>query len=275
MIDGSAARFVRRWVELYTRGLPAELRDGRREEIDGDLWSQAEEARLIGRSHRSTSGEILVRLIAGLPADVTWRLAHRGGDRERLKHERDARSGIHVPELLAIVGGLSFGLYAALVVLLGVTTPGMRIDDVYRELIPFVFAILLGSGGIIVIALATFGLVLLFQERINPVVAIAGSIGAAGGLLGAFGGAPAVLVWFGSAALVWNLALVGVVGRRLAAAHVLSVGILLVSFVVLVSDGSMVSFALAFPYAITLVAIGVSMDRGVPTIEPARGASRR
>ena len=35
--------FVRAWVRLYTAGLPPGLRDSRREEIDADLWEQAQE----------------------------------------------------------------------------------------------------------------------------------------------------------------------------------------------------------------------------------------
>ncbi len=40
-------RLVRGWVRLYTAGLPADVRDGRREEIDADLWEHAREAALI------------------------------------------------------------------------------------------------------------------------------------------------------------------------------------------------------------------------------------
>jgi hypothetical protein len=76
MIAGRSPALVRRWVDLYTRGLPLEVRGRRREEIEADLWSQFEEATLVGRSERSTGGEVLVRLVAGMPADVSWRFAH-------------------------------------------------------------------------------------------------------------------------------------------------------------------------------------------------------
>jgi hypothetical protein len=31
---------VRAWVRLYTLGLPADLKDARRDEINADLWSR-------------------------------------------------------------------------------------------------------------------------------------------------------------------------------------------------------------------------------------------
>lgn len=272
MTDGWAARFVRRWVELYTRGLPADVRDGRREEIDSDLWSQLEEARLIGRSHRSTTGEILVRLLAGVPADVSWRVAHRGGDRARSNLDRDAAPGTHVPALLAMTGGLSFALYGALILAVALTTPNFRIEDVYRDVIPGIFAIVLGGGGIIAIGFATAGLVLQFQERMSPVAAIAGSVGAMGGLFGAFGGALVWLLWLTSAFVVWNLSLAGVLGRRLAAAHIVSAAFLMVAVgLALINTGLVALMVFMFPYSITLVAIGVSINRGVPASEPSRG----
>jgi len=41
MTAGRSAALVRRWVALYTVGLPRDLRDTRRAEIEDDLWSQA------------------------------------------------------------------------------------------------------------------------------------------------------------------------------------------------------------------------------------------
>jgi hypothetical protein len=70
--DGSV-RLVRGWVQLYTRGLPDGVRDGRRDELEADLWDEAAEAadlgneRLIGRARLS-------RLLRGMPADIAWRI---------------------------------------------------------------------------------------------------------------------------------------------------------------------------------------------------------
>lgn len=273
MSDGWAARLVRRWVGLYTRGLPVDVRDGRREEIDSDLWSQFEEARLIGRTDRSTNREILVRLLAGVPADVSWRLAHRGAEPKRSNGDLNAAPGTHVPAWLAIVGGVSSGLSAALILAIALITPSFRIADAYRDVIPGIFVILLGAGGIIAISFAMAGLVLQFQERMNPMAAIAGSIGAMGGLFGAFGGALAWLLWLASAFVVWNLAMAGILGRRLAAAHVVSAGFMMVAVgLAVLNTAFSILLVFIFPYAITLVAIGVSINRGVAASESARGA---
>lgn len=269
------ARLLRRWVGLYTRGLPVDVGGRRREEIEADLWSQLEEAGLMGRSDRETSGEILVRLIAGIPADVSWRLAHRTGERVRAKIERDTPSGMRASEALAILGGLSFALYIALLVVLGITTPHLRIDDVYEGSVGMsagVLAIVLGGGGIIVIAIATIGLVLQFQERIHPVVAVTGSIGASGGLLGAFGNLLVILVFLASAIVAWDLALTGILRRRLAAAHVVAAGLLLVPLAIAGGGAPLGAlFVLAFPYPISFLAIGVAVHRGAPATTPPPG----
>ena len=73
---GPAGETVRGWVRLYTRGLAAEPRDRRRAEIDADLWDETRESVLV-----SAGGFRLARisrLIAGLPADIQWRIEHRG-----------------------------------------------------------------------------------------------------------------------------------------------------------------------------------------------------
>ena len=66
-------RFVRRWVQLYTAGLPADLRDTRREEIDADLWEQVREAALMARPISTLRSQIALRLVLGVPADLLWR----------------------------------------------------------------------------------------------------------------------------------------------------------------------------------------------------------
>ena len=67
-----ATGFTRRWVRLYTRGLAAEVRDGRRDEVDSDLWEQTRESRtglLLALS-------LFARCLGGLTADISWRIEH-------------------------------------------------------------------------------------------------------------------------------------------------------------------------------------------------------
>src|SRR5262249_60178067 len=61
---------ARRWTRLYTRRLPAAVRDRRHAEIESDLWeSQREVTR-----HASAAGalHILVRFVLGIPDDLGW-----------------------------------------------------------------------------------------------------------------------------------------------------------------------------------------------------------
>ena len=53
-MNGSpVAGLVHAWVDLYTRGLPADARAARRDEIADDLWCEHAEAEASGRSSRS------------------------------------------------------------------------------------------------------------------------------------------------------------------------------------------------------------------------------
>ncbi len=61
MTAGRSAGLVRRWVALYTLGLPHDIRDARREEIEDDLWCQAHEV-----DPEVASGDVLGRLVFGL-----------------------------------------------------------------------------------------------------------------------------------------------------------------------------------------------------------------
>jgi hypothetical protein len=69
--DGSAA--VRGWVRLYTLGLPAPMRARRRWEVDGDLADETVDAIRRG-DRRRLFRQRLVRLVFGIPADLSWRL---------------------------------------------------------------------------------------------------------------------------------------------------------------------------------------------------------
>ena len=68
--DGSTA--VRGWVGFYTLGLPAPMRERRRAEVAGDLADETLDA--IRHGDRSgLFGQRLVRLVLGIPADLSWR----------------------------------------------------------------------------------------------------------------------------------------------------------------------------------------------------------
>jgi hypothetical protein len=67
------ARVARAWIRFYTRGLPLELRDARRAEIDADIWEHQSHARLRGEADAITSLTILFRALRGAPDDLGWR----------------------------------------------------------------------------------------------------------------------------------------------------------------------------------------------------------
>lgn len=62
------------WTRLYTTGLPAEPRERRRKEIESDLWEFHEDARRRRHSPAGIAVHMLLRLAAGLPHDLLWRV---------------------------------------------------------------------------------------------------------------------------------------------------------------------------------------------------------
>ena len=69
-----AAAIVRAWTRAYTSGLPAELRDARRDEIESDLWESAHDP----GSSRMAGVQTIARMLIGMPDDVGWRNEQAG-----------------------------------------------------------------------------------------------------------------------------------------------------------------------------------------------------
>lgn len=72
-----AARLATRWVLYYTRRLPARVAQSRRDELASDLWEQRNDAQDNGISDLSLALALGWRVVAGMPADVSWRFAQR------------------------------------------------------------------------------------------------------------------------------------------------------------------------------------------------------
>ena len=85
-------RLTRRWVWLYTAGLPAEVREPRRAELESDLWEQEQEAGAAGCRPTTTALHVLRRFMRGIPADVSWR-QQQGGSKIFRKAGRGAIEG--------------------------------------------------------------------------------------------------------------------------------------------------------------------------------------
>ena len=68
-----ASRMTQRWVRAYTVHLDPARRDTRRAEIASDLWEHEADARRTGLGSLRMNAQMLRRLLAGIPADLSWR----------------------------------------------------------------------------------------------------------------------------------------------------------------------------------------------------------
>jgi hypothetical protein len=271
-----SARWVRRWVAVYTRGLPAEVRRDRRDEIEDDLWAQMHEGETSGRTDRSLAGEIVTRLLFGIPADISWRVEQRGPDPKRVPPDLDPTLGIRFTALFAVLGGVGWVVWPIPQAVYG--------DAGWSEGgVPWLLfiSVVLGTWAL---AAAMLGLVIGFQEWIRGGAAFIGVLGATVGaysVFGLFGGIVALLV--GSAVLVWELGRAGVLSVRQSRAHAATAVIWVVTIVLIFANiatfnGNAIGAALAalflLPYGFSWIAIGWSLRRGAPMPEsPAEGPS--
>ena len=70
---GLAARLTYRWVRVYTAHLDSDRRDTRRAELASDVWEHEVEAKRAGLGSLRVNAQIRRRLLAGVPADLSWR----------------------------------------------------------------------------------------------------------------------------------------------------------------------------------------------------------
>lgn len=81
--DARAERIVLAWARAYTRGVDAEARGRRLEELASDCHEQRRWAEQGGRSPRSVALSMLGRTLAGMAADLSWRQSHRATAQDR------------------------------------------------------------------------------------------------------------------------------------------------------------------------------------------------
>lgn len=218
----------------------------------------------MGRTAGSLGGEMVVRLVFGIPADISWRLAHRGS-RGGAPMERSSSVSIRLFGAVAFIAGASWGTMAIVAV----------VSRLQEETAAVTVLALTGGLGL---AVAAIGLSWRFQDRLSPIGSLGGVLGGLGILLSTLGAyAGAVLLPIGSAALAWDLGRAGVLPRWVPIVHALSAVAFLAPII-----GSLVDYeatfrsdlliALAIPYILTWMAIGASLLRGVPRAhEPAAG----
>jgi hypothetical protein len=253
MNSSPVAGLVRGWVDLYTRGLPADARAARRDEIDDDLWCEHAEAAAAGRSARSLDTDLALRLMFGVPSDISWRLSYRTRP-PNVIHERQRSTSTSILGLLAILAGSSLGLLLILFIPMG--------DSVWTTYA----TVLLWLGSMVSFVAAAVGLAWHFQDRIGQLgVGGAMVVALAFGLLFVAPVGTGAALAVGSAMLMWGLARIGVLSRRMAIAHVVTAILLIGLFAGnLVAPGNAVGGFLIPPYVVSWIAIGVSLIRGVP-----------
>lgn len=81
----SAIGSVRVWTRFYTLQMDPVCRDGRRAEIESDLWEFHEDARRRGHSPQRIAIHMLARLLLGVPHDVLWRIEYEGDEAMMLR----------------------------------------------------------------------------------------------------------------------------------------------------------------------------------------------
>src|SRR5438876_7494863 len=69
---GFAVVVVREWTRLYTWRLPPTLREARHAEIESDLWEFEHD--VTTRTRSSPAMQVLLRMVAGVPDDLQWRV---------------------------------------------------------------------------------------------------------------------------------------------------------------------------------------------------------
>ena len=246
MSTSGAAGLVRHWVRLYTGGLAPELRDARREEIDADLWFHLEEAVLIGRGARATNLEILVRWVAGVPADLRWRLEHRGEGGREMPRLGTALRSLGIGGLL-VFGGLGLvGLFLRY----GSITTDNRL-------------IWVGSAADLAIAVALGGLVVRYRDRLDEKVVVVGWLAVAGAALASVLYFVLFFVPILTVPLILNIAKAGGISRWIAGIHAAAGGLCVFGILVGLSEGGSTGFvAVVLSYPVSLVLLGLAIAGG-------------
>jgi hypothetical protein len=261
-----SAALVRRWVALYTLGLPPEIKQGRRDEIDDDLWCQAQEAADSGRGDGSLAGEIVMRLVLGLPADISWRATQRRTSPAFVAPERSPTMDTRAVVLLSFVGGIGWAIWPIPQAIVGREwPPGEPISAV------LLLSVWFGTWGI---AGAIVALAVLIQDSIRTPFGAVASIGAFIGSVSVFGAyAGIIAIPIASAAVVWEAPRAGVLSRSMLRAHLATASVVIAMLIIFLSVPAIIdnvwlaaaALGLVLPYAATWLAIGWSL-RHVPAI---------
>jgi hypothetical protein len=118
-----ASTLARAWVRVYTGGMPLDLGEARRAEVDGDLWECQQESRRQPETSAHVAVEILLRTFMGIPDDIGWRV---DASRER-RHDISLRR----PSMATSPGRLRWMGLGAIVG--GALIIGVRLVDIFFD----------------------------------------------------------------------------------------------------------------------------------------------
>ena len=146
---GWAGRVTRRWVRVYTTGLPRQVARERRDEIASDLWEHAADAGAAGAESRATAAQILGRTVCGVGADFAWLLDElKGSPMQHDTHDNLRLAAAAVVGLLSITLGIVF--------LAGGLEGPWSVDDAFFEFT--LLAVITGIVGPFVAVLGLYAL---------------------------------------------------------------------------------------------------------------------
>jgi hypothetical protein len=100
LVVATAVALVRAWTDAYTRQLPAQIGDARRQEIESDLWEFLRDRASAGSF--GTAAHIAARLVLGVPDDLQFRFEHR----EMVRHPARTSAAIAATALVLVLGGM-------------------------------------------------------------------------------------------------------------------------------------------------------------------------
>lgn len=260
---------VREWVGLYTHGLPAEVRVGRIDEIESDLWSHAQEAESRAEADSALAIAILTRWLLGIDADIAWRL-ERGRLADR-NTERITTMGTRIAAILAIVGGAALAISVTNWAITDLGSPGAHQWE-KAGWTPFA---IVGAVGIVALSVGLGRLGFVILNRDDSPVGLVAELGAIGGVMGLIGAyATLALLPVGSIAVSVYLARIHAVRWSIAAIHVVSAPGLVLGLAAYSNSGLIgISTLLILTYCLTWILMGLELLGGLPLNKPATSSA--
>jgi len=145
----AGVRLTERWTRAYTRRLSPETAGSRRDEIAADMHDQLVADRARGCSAHAISRAISVRMLLGVPADLSWR-HHQLRAQRSVAEKESAVNRTRTTPLLPLVAGLVVVAWTGFLSLDGLLRTRSQDGDVGWWTAPVV----LGSAALAIVGFA-------------------------------------------------------------------------------------------------------------------------